>query len=798
MFAQIRSFFLLLTLVAGDEILQSNETYVPTLTPSSHSPTYAPTIFSTEDRVGTLAPSPGSNTASPSQETLSLSNFPSYSPTIVPTKNETPSPTPRPLLSTTDSPSMFVSYAPTYLPTPSELNNPTFAEILSPTTSQPSAEASPSQMPVQSEVNITFISYAPTYEPSPTPNEPTVVSFSIPPILYPTGKSYSPTSSFEPTSSSLPSKEPTSSPPTEFPTSIPSHTPTTSFIPTELPTTLKPTTTQAPSEAPTYTPTISLSPTELPTKLNPTITLAPSESPSIPPAISSVPTTTMTPTEYCFDSLTWFKTGEPSKSCLWVSTFLPNRCQVKGDDQRLAIEACRLSCDDSCITYTPTIVSPTFSPSIIETNVSTVPPSFLQSAPTVSTSILQTTFVPSYNPTNSFEPIDAIILTSLAVDFNLDADEITSYADALGRAVVSSVDSVTLVREVSFESASIEPDVRRLQSSTEFLASITGDGVFSGNLNEDEARDIVTSELEDAINSGRLTDALVAENDGSISDDTLTNAILIEQSLLGIPIDTEVIFAVGTVSPTKAPTVKTTISRTDLPTRAPTLKPTNSRTDLPTRAPTLKPTDSITVPTLFPTRLPRGGGSKKKNDEMSAGLIALIVILIILFIICVGGGVYFMFEKRREQDEIRQRRWRHLHEDEFDHEMIKMDGPIFEEQPPPTWEGNITGNKGGEFEDIHKDAPEENDWPVADDDHHATPVNHNPMFNQSDEPEFENDDETEVDDGHFDDSDLDRLIARHESRHENFAPRSLHDDIDSNKFDAMEITDDGDGDAQFV
>lgn len=46
------------------------------------------------------------------------------------------------------------------------------------------------------------------------------------------------------------------------------------------------------------------------------------------------------------DSEDWYKTGDPSKGCPWVSIFASARCDAKGWDGRFAYEACVRACDD--------------------------------------------------------------------------------------------------------------------------------------------------------------------------------------------------------------------------------------------------------------------------------------------------------------------------------------------------------------------------------------------------------------------------------------------------------------------
>ncbi|KAJ8613007.1 hypothetical protein CTAYLR_004045 [Chrysophaeum taylorii] len=49
------------------------------------------------------------------------------------------------------------------------------------------------------------------------------------------------------------------------------------------------------------------------------------------------------------DSESWFKNGEPSKNCAWVSEYVPIRCDVKGEDATLAMDACEDSCAGASI-----------------------------------------------------------------------------------------------------------------------------------------------------------------------------------------------------------------------------------------------------------------------------------------------------------------------------------------------------------------------------------------------------------------------------------------------------------------
>ncbi|KAJ8601525.1 hypothetical protein CTAYLR_008012 [Chrysophaeum taylorii] len=47
----------------------------------------------------------------------------------------------------------------------------------------------------------------------------------------------------------------------------------------------------------------------------------------------------------CANSASWYKRGDPSKHCDWISSFVPKRCVVKGDDDEWAFEQCPVACD---------------------------------------------------------------------------------------------------------------------------------------------------------------------------------------------------------------------------------------------------------------------------------------------------------------------------------------------------------------------------------------------------------------------------------------------------------------------
>ena len=46
----------------------------------------------------------------------------------------------------------------------------------------------------------------------------------------------------------------------------------------------------------------------------------------------------------CGDSSSWYKRGDPTKTCQWVASWPDARCLVKGEDKVLAADACVDSC----------------------------------------------------------------------------------------------------------------------------------------------------------------------------------------------------------------------------------------------------------------------------------------------------------------------------------------------------------------------------------------------------------------------------------------------------------------------
>lgn len=217
--------------------------------------------------------------------------------------------------------------------------------------------------------------YAPTRKPTPRPQHS--------PTRNPTREpTYAP--------SRRPTREPTPRP-TREPTPRPTRQPT--YVPTKAPTprpTPRPVIaeTDRPTPGPTRRPTPrpSLEPTPNPTH-------RPTHHPTyVPTRRPSSPEPTVTPD--CIRDLTWFKTGSPSNDCFWAESFEP-RCDTKGDDGRLALEACCGVC------YVPVV--PTFNPSPRPAPAPTLAPS---PSPTARPAIGPTeppaprpTFVPTLKPT---------------------------------------------------------------------------------------------------------------------------------------------------------------------------------------------------------------------------------------------------------------------------------------------------------------------------------------------------------------------------------------------------------------
>jgi len=51
----------------------------------------------------------------------------------------------------------------------------------------------------------------------------------------------------------------------------------------------------------------------------------------------------------CSDSESWYKNGEPSKDCAWVSAFAESRCNAKGQDRSFASYSCPGACGTACL-----------------------------------------------------------------------------------------------------------------------------------------------------------------------------------------------------------------------------------------------------------------------------------------------------------------------------------------------------------------------------------------------------------------------------------------------------------------
>eukprot|EP00633_Aureoumbra_lagunensis_P007338 CAMPEP_0197322888 /NCGR_PEP_ID=MMETSP0891-20130614/70176_1 /TAXON_ID=44058 ORGANISM="Aureoumbra lagunensis, Strain CCMP1510" /NCGR_SAMPLE_ID=MMETSP0891 /ASSEMBLY_ACC=CAM_ASM_000534 /LENGTH=1392 /DNA_ID=CAMNT_0042815401 /DNA_START=114 /DNA_END=4293 /DNA_ORIENTATION=- len=217
----------------------------------------------------------------------------------------------------------------------------------------------------------------PTYKPTTRPSK----SPTLEPTQRPTSKpTYEP--SFHPTS--RPTSKPTSGP-THKPTLEPTFTPTVKTTPRPTP---KPTSapTDEPTPGPTPRPTIiptstpTFKPSPLPTsKPTPKPTSAPTDEPTPGPTTrpTSNPTTKPSPLPtLCQNDPTWYKNGDSLKDCVWVSAFLPNRCEVRGADGREASEACFNACGCTIPTIKPTFsptTRPTFHPTQKPTATLTIP-----------------------------------------------------------------------------------------------------------------------------------------------------------------------------------------------------------------------------------------------------------------------------------------------------------------------------------------------------------------------------------------------------------------------------------------
>mmetsp|Transcript_19695 Transcript_19695/g.29914 ORF Transcript_19695/g.29914 Transcript_19695/m.29914 type:complete len:899 (+) Transcript_19695:73-2769(+) len=426
--------------------------------------------------------------------------------------------------------------------------------------------------------------------------------------------------------------------PTSSPTYQPTYGPTKKTIsnPTKMPT-------REPSQIPTLRPTSlqpepSPRPSLIPTR-QPIETRPPTSKPSLAP--------TYDPTDglSCSNDNSWYKKSEPSKTCDWVSQHSP-RCGVKGNDNRLAEDACFRAC--GC----PNLGSPTQKPAVASTPTPTGQPTRVPTTrptptptehptrvPTIRpspTPTMEPTQSPTYQPT--LEPQEAITTTSLVLKFLGTTIPDSVWQSVLATALVSSIESIAGSVRVNFEPFDSSRRQRRLEETDLVTAVVEASSRYAADLSASEAEEFFKDQLGPSIESGELETAILDAAEQWKAPTSEFDSISSAESLALVESTTSVMY-VNDIIPTSLPSLS---SSTIVPTTA-------SPTQRPTASPSVVPT--TLSPTLIPTRLSENT-NKKNDDAASPHLLAVIIILAVFFLIILIGYVgYHVFSLHRNRSE---------------------------------------------------------------------------------------------------------------------------------------------------
>lgn len=295
----------------------------PTSTPSpTFSPTDTPTITPspTATITPTWTPVPSDTLTNTPTLTPTPSQTPTQTSTAIPTSTQTPTQTPIPTSTATDTPTPTASPTNTATAAPTETQTPTQTPSPTNTTTD-----TPTATPPQTDTPTATPS-SPTNTPTLTftPTETTAIDT---PTLTPVPTN-TPTLTPLPadTGTGTPTETPTLTPqPSNTPTESPTETPTNTPIPTHTPTQ-----TPSPTNTNTNTPTATLPPTDTPTQTpspptaTPTLTFTPTAiAATDTPTLTPVPTDTPTPTPSRTPSATATATDTPSPTSLPTETATP-------------------------------------------------------------------------------------------------------------------------------------------------------------------------------------------------------------------------------------------------------------------------------------------------------------------------------------------------------------------------------------------------------------------------------------------------------------------------------------------
>mmetsp|Transcript_22047 Transcript_22047/g.26535 ORF Transcript_22047/g.26535 Transcript_22047/m.26535 type:complete len:863 (+) Transcript_22047:73-2661(+) len=423
--------------------------------------------------------------------------------------------------------------------------------------------------------------------------------------------------------------------PTSSPTYQPTYGPTKKTIsnPTKMPT-------REPSQIPTLRPTSlqpepSPRPSLIPTR-QPIETRPPTSKPSLAP--------TYDPTDglSCSNDNSWYKKSEPSKTCDWVSQHSP-RCGVKGNDNRLAEDACFRAC--GC----PNLGSPTQKPAVASTPTPTGQPTRVPTTrptptptehptrvPTIRpspTPTMEPTQSPTYQPT--LEPQEAITTTSLVLKFLGTTIPDSVWQSVLATALVSSIESIAGSVRVNFEPFDSSRRQRRLEETDLVTAVVEASSRYAADLSASEAEEFFKDQLGPSIESGELETAILDAAEQWKAPTSEFDSISSAESLALVESTTSVMY-VNDIIPTSLPSLS---SSTIVPTTA-----------SPTQRPTASP--SVVSTLLNPTTISTLSSKKKDNGSrsfISPHTAAIFLLAILFFLLLVSYLAYHVFTLHQDR-----------------------------------------------------------------------------------------------------------------------------------------------------